>query len=302
MKRTLLIIIAVSGFFYQATAQQDPLYAQYLNNPLSINPAYAGLNDNFNIAAGYRTQWAGFDGHPTTFNLNSHISLVDNRVGAGFVFSSDQIGNVKTTEFQGAFSYKLKLDDDKTFSFGMQGGLINFRNNANGITLADPTDPVFTNVNISKPNMGAGAILKSERYFIGLSIPRLLGTTISNGGQDVQLYNQHYYLFGAYVFYMTDRIRLKPSTLLKLVKGAPASVDLNFNINIDGNYTAGVYTRNFKSYGLLLQVLFGEKYKLGYAFEVPTNKSVGTSYSTHEVYLGLVLPVLNFHQRSVSNF
>ena len=307
MKRFLLCIIAVSGFYSGAHAQQDPLYAQYLNNPLSINPAYAGLNNNFNIATGYRTQWTGFDGHPETFTLNSHISLVDNKVGAGFVLSSDKIGNVNNTEFQGTFSYKLELADDKVFSFGLQGGFINFRNNITNLNLADETDEVFTqNGNVTKPNFGAGMILKSERYMVGLSVPRLLSTNISvmsNGAlQNYELYNKHYYLFGAYVFYLNERLRFKPSTLLKIVKGAPASVDLNLNLNIDQNYTVGAYTRNFTSYGLLLQALFGDKYKLGYAFEVPTSKSVGASFSSHEIYLGIVLPVLSYHQRSVSNF
>jgi len=302
MKKYLLSL-ALFGLSLSGFAQQDPLYAQYINNPMVINPAYAGLNNNLNASISYRNQWGGFEGNPVTVNVNSHMSLVDNKVGVGILLVQDKIGNVKNTEFQAAFSYKLKLDD-KTFSFGMQAGVINFRNNFGNLNLANDGDPAFTqNENLSKPNIGAGAILKSEKYFIGLSVPRLLSTTISNGGQDLQLYNQHYYLFGSYVFYLNERIRLKPSMLLKGVKGSPLSTDLNFNVNIDANYTAGVFTRNFNACGLLLQAKLSDRYKLGYTFELPTNQSVGTRFNTHELFLGIVLPVLSYHDRGViSNF
>lgn len=302
MKKSLLLLVLL-GLSLSGFAQQDPLYAQYINNPMVINPAYAGLNNNLNASISYRSQWGGFEGNPVTMNVNSHMSLVDNKVGVGFLIVQDKIGNVKNTEFQAAFSYKLKLED-KTFSFGMQAGVINFRNNFNELNLANPGDPAFTlNENLSKPNIGAGAILKSEKYFIGLSVPRLLSTTISNGGQDLKLYNQHFYLFGSYVFYLSERIRLKPSVLFKGVSGSPLSTDLNFNVNIDAKYTAGIFTRNFNAYGVLLQAKLADRFKLGYTFEMPTNNSVGTRFTTNEIFLGIVLPVLPYHDRGViSNF
>lgn len=303
MKKYLLVTIINLTFIGLSFGQQDPLYSQYINNPMVINPAYAGLNNNLNASVSYRTQWGGFEGNPTTMNVNGHISLVDNRVGAGLLIVQDKIGNATTNEIQVAGSYKLQLED-VTFSFGMQAGVINFRSDFNKLNLQDPTDDVFLdNENVSKPNIGAGAALKSERFFVGLSVPRLLSTTVTGSqGQDVDLYNQHYYLFGSYVFNMGTRIRLKPGVLLKSVKGAPLSTDLNFNVNIDQLYTAGVFTRNFNTYGLQLQALLKDQFRLGYTFEIPTGNSVGTQFNTHEIMLGIRMSVLNFHDRSLSNF
>ncbi len=64
---------------FQAAAQIDPLYAQYLNNPLVINPAYTGFNKEFNASASFRKQWAGFDGSPATMNFTAHTSLFDTK-------------------------------------------------------------------------------------------------------------------------------------------------------------------------------------------------------------------------------
>jgi type IX secretion system PorP/SprF family membrane protein len=293
----LLLVISLGA----VKAQQDPLYSQYLTNPLIFNPAYAGLNNAFNASFSYRNQWAGFDGSPTTMNANSHLSLVDNKVGAGLLILQDKMGITKTTEIHALAAYKLELEKEMTLSFGMQFGLVGFRNDYTELNV-DP-DPAFAqNERASKPNVGVGTILKGNKFLVGLSIPRMLKSKFSTGGQDFELYNQHYYLFGSYVHYLGTRLRLKPSILFRGVKGAPISTDLNFNINIDTKYTAGIYSRNFKAYGLLLQGWFFEKYRFGYTFEVPTNKSVGASFTSHEITIGIKTSILNIHDRSFSEF
>ncbi len=295
-------LILILGWFagLPLYAQQDPLYAQYLTNPLLFNPAYAGLNNTLNASFSYRNQWAGFEGSPTTLNASAHLSLADNKVGAGALLIQDQLGITKTTEFHAVGAYKLQLDEWMV-NFGMQFGLVGFRNDYSELTV-DP-DPVFAQAeNATQPNVGAGAIIRNDRWLLGLSVPRMLKTKITTAGQDFQLYNQHYYLFGSYVHYLGERLRLKPSLLLRGVKGAPLSADLNFNINIDTRYTAGLYTRNFKAYGLLVQGWFFEKYRVGYAFEVPTGKSVGPHFTTHEITLGIRTAIFNFHERTFSEF
>lgn len=295
---TLLLILT----YFSGLAQQDPLYSQYMLNPLVINPAYSGLNNNLNFMAGYRTQWTGFDGHPQTINATAHTSLVNNKVGLGIVFMNDKIGNMTNTETNLTFAYKLNLNET-TFSFGMQAGFQNYRTDYSAINVFDQGDFAFTGGERgTRINMGAGAVLKSEKFFLGLSVPRLLPSTFENGGQQFELYNQHFYLATAYVHYLNEHIRLKPSVLLRGVKGAPATVDVAFHVNFNAIHTAGIFTRNFNTYGFLLQTLLKEQYRFGYVFEVPTGKSVGTQFLTHEITLGVLLSAFSFHERTMSNF
>ena len=77
-----LFLSLISGVLH---AQVDPLYSQYLNNPFLINPAYTGMNNYMNLMVGYRKQWAGFDGSPTTLSATGHTSLFDNRMGVGLL-------------------------------------------------------------------------------------------------------------------------------------------------------------------------------------------------------------------------
>jgi type IX secretion system PorP/SprF family membrane protein len=296
----LLLTLAVSGYCF---GQQDPLYSQYLTNPLIFNPAYAGLNNSYNASVSFRNQWATFEGAPTTVNLSTHSSIVDNKVGIGLMAIRDRAGFLKNTEFEFLGSYRLNLDK-YTVSFGMQFGFMNSTYMYDKVTLVNPQDPAFqTNgdMKYSWPNVGVGAILKGEQFIIGFSVPRL--TKAKAGDTNFLAQSQHIYLYGGYVYYIGTRLRLKPSVLFRGVKGSPLSTDLNFNINIDTKYSAGIFLRNFKSYGVLVQAWFlDNKFRLGYAFEVPSAGSVGPQFTSHELTLGIRMAVLNFHDPSFNEF
>ena len=296
MIRTLCFCLVFACLSMAAVAQQDPLYSQYINNPIVLNPAYAGLTNNLNTAVSYRQQWAGFEGSPKTYNANGHISLFDNKMGAGLMLISDKIGYTTTNEVLGSYSYRIRVTEDKILSFGLQAGMVNYQLDNKKLNLQDPTDPLFQgSISETKPSFGAGVILKNERFFVGLSVPRMLKSTLQTAGLQNTLYTQHIYLMGSYIFFLTERLRLKPSVLVKKVSGAPASVDLNAALIFFENYSAGLLTRNFNTYGLFLHAYIGNSFRVGYVFEVPTGKSVGANYTTHEITLGFRLNVLIFH-------
>ena len=299
---TGLVFVALMLASLRMFGQQDPLYSLYLNNPLLINPAYTGMNNNLTMFAGYRSQWAGFDGSPTTVNAGAHTSLWQNKMGAGFYVASDKIGENTNTQVTGSYAYKLPINAGTTLSFGMQAGFMNYKVDPSQLTLQDATDPLFTPVNQMTPSIGAGVMLKGDRYLLGISVPRLVNGTFDLGGQKINVYEQHFYILGSYLFHISERLVLKPSVLLKAVSGAPLSTDLNFNLIIDRNYSAGIYTRNFNAYGILASVDFLDKFKLAYALEVPTNKSVGTRYVTNEIMLSMRMSIFGFQATEVSNF
>ena len=300
MKRIVLLILIMISSLVVVKAQIDPLYAQYICNPLVINPAYTGLNNNFTASVSVRKQWAGYDGNPTTLNASAHTSFFKQKMGFGFMAIQDNIGSSKNTEANLTYAYKIDFSQHR-LSFGMQGGFVNYRSNSDNLTINDPNS-WQSDQNISKLNLGAGLILSSERYFIGISSPRLLPETVSIGQSIMSIYKQHLYGMAAYVFMLSERVKLKPSALVKEVQGAPVSVDFNTSVIIDEKYTGGLFTRNLNTYGVLLQARMEQGYRFSYIFEVPSNRSVGMRYPTHEVCLGLSLSLLKSHHSSISNF
>ncbi len=300
MKRILtaiLLLWCITGY-----AQQDPLYSQYLNNPILLNPAYAGSNQQWQTTAGYRTQWSGFDGNPTTLNFSSHLSLVDNKVGLGFIAIQDKIGETKNTEFNLNYSYRIEVKENKYLYFGLSTGMVRYNSDPGLLNLQVKNDPSFTYTNEFQFNTGVGVMMKTEQYMIGFSVPKLIPTSINQADATVQVYNQHLYLFGVFTHNFNERLMLKPALLFKGVKGAPISIDVNINLVIDQNYTVGLLTRNLNTLGVMAQIKM-KQYKLGYVFEMPTNQSEIQQFLSHEISLTYSLPFLDFHDRSMfSNF
>jgi type IX secretion system PorP/SprF family membrane protein len=298
-------IIVLTAFFITGTevfAQQDPIYGLYLNNPLVINPAYTGINNNLEASVGYRHQWAGFDGNPTTLNASGNLSINNNKMAIGGLIVQDNIGENTNTSLNISYAYKLELKDHRVFSFGLQGGFINYKTDPSQLTIQDPDDPAFAAFNQTKLNLGAGAAFKTDRFFAGLSVPRLLKNSLSVTDQNANVYQQHYYFLSSYLFYLSERIILKPAVLLKGFAAAPVSADINFNVIIDRKYIAGIYTRNFNTLGLLCQLNFLEKFRFAYAIEMPGNQSVGTRFITNEILIGIRTSVFRYHETTQSLF
>ncbi|NOS91418.1 MAG: type IX secretion system membrane protein PorP/SprF [Cyclobacteriaceae bacterium] len=295
-----VFLIGLSVFFWlPVSAQQDPLYSQYITNPFVINPAYAGLTNNLNFSLNYRNQWAGFDGSPKTINFNGHISLRNNQMGAGLMVVSDQIGNSKITEIFGSYSYRINLTDDKILSFGLQAGMANYQIDNSKVNPFHKDDDLFLgNFSETKPSFGFGAILKNDKFMVGLSVPRMLRSTLETQGKQATLYTQHYYLLGSYLFFISEHVRFKPATMIKMVSGAPLSMDLNASFILHENYQAGLLTRNFNTYGLFMQGLFKDSIRIGYVFEVPTGSAVGANFSTHEICIGYRISAFTYHSKS----
>jgi type IX secretion system PorP/SprF family membrane protein len=301
MKKPLFLFILLAAGLNFSNAQTDPLYAQYLNNPILLNPAYSGLNNTVAGSVGIRKQWAGFDGSPVTYNATAHTSL-NEKMGAGLIVVKDEIGANSNTEVHATYSYKLDLNN-KIVSFGLQGGLINFKSTNGDLNPYDPTDPVFYgSQNTTKPSFGAGLILSSDRYFVGVSMPRMLKAKATFDDVEAELYSRHFYAMASYVIFLNERVRVKPSVLLRGVSGSPISADANVSFNFDEKYTVGAFTRNVNTYGLLAQMKLGENYRLGYVFEVPGNNSVGSRFTSHEVTFSMNIKAFSFQTEGIKTF
>lgn len=281
------------------SAQLDPLYAQYFNTPVLINPAFTGMHNRWVSSAGYRGQWTGLEGAPNTMNFNSHISLRNNTLGAGFMVISDRIGENRNKEFNALMSYRIELNHG-VLSFGMQVGAMQFTTSGAGIVLRDPNDPKFATFNETKFNTGAGLLYKTENYMLGVSVPRLLNNDIIIGATTIQVYDRHYYVIGSYMYPISARLKLVPTVLLKATQGNPVSADLNINVAIDDAYSAGICTRNFNSVGLTCSLRL-KNYRFAYVFEVP-GANPGAAFTTHEVTLAMGLPIFNYHEKIFQKF
>jgi len=294
MKKILLFLLCVVGS-NELAAQQDPLYAQYLMNPLILNPAYSGLPRNLSLNAAYRKQWAGFEGSPSTFYASAHAALMANKVGIGFLASQDQIGADRTTTLQAMYAYHLQLNNERTLSFGLQGGVVAYRADFSKLTI-DQNDPRFQqNLNVADPTIGAGVVFSTPKFFASLSMPRMLSGKASLSGETLQYYNQHAYLMTAYVFPLAYNVKAKPFALLRSVPGKALSADVGMAVTSNNTYTLGLFTRSLNSYGFVAGFDLGDQIRFGYVFELPVNIKSMSNATSHEFTVGFRMKWMRYH-------
>ena len=74
------------------------------------------------------------------------------------------------------------MPGNKVLSFGLQTGYINYKYDLNKINQEQADQALLnTNNNVSKPNFGTGVYYKTDSYFLGISIPRILNADVEDG-------------------------------------------------------------------------------------------------------------------------
>ena len=307
MKRIIiLIVMLVLGLEY-SNAQQLPQFTQYMYNTIAVNPAYAGSRDALSIVGLNRNQWAGFDGGPQTQTLSIHSPLRNEKVGLGLSLINDKSGYENFTYVYADFSYTIKASEEVDLSFGIKGGMTYYK-------LADELynatevnqDPYFNEkLNRWNSNFGAGILFHSNKWYMGLSIPKLINHDLNNNTEFAALERVHYYAIGGYVFDLNENLKLKPSFMMKHTKGAPISTDLtaNFLFNevfwLGGSYR---FNGDQKAIGALVDFQVSDQFRVGYTYEIPTGEIRPYTSGSHEILLMYEFRYLKRKQKSPRYF
>ncbi|MBF98194.1 MAG: hypothetical protein CMI36_04315, partial [Owenweeksia sp.] len=213
-------------------AQQDPLYTQYRNNMLSVNPAYAGSRDALTIGLLHRSQWVGIDGAPTTQTLTIHGPLVNENLGFGFSVVHDKIGPTSSTGLYGDLSGRVKLTSNGYLAGGIKLGLNFFRSNLTDVATGAQGDDAYSqNTSRILPNLGFGVYYYTPKFYLGLSSPKLVQNVLyaddlPSGEVFEVTEKRHYFAIAGVVLELNPNLKFRPSVLARLVEGAPNSLDV----------------------------------------------------------------------------
>lgn len=289
--KALLLALVLAA---PVAAQQDPQFTQYMFNMLALNPAYAGSSDRLNIKALTRHQWVGFEGAPTTQTLTAHAPVFNESLAIGGTIMRDAHGPVTQYGFMADVAYRIFMGDAK-LAFGLKGGLNLFQGKFSELNPLQANDQVFQqNVNTKlDPQFGFGVMYYSDRYYLGLSTPKMLRSDffetdslafVSQPGQ-----RSHWFLSGGYVFDMGVYHKFKPTFLVKAVQGAPMSFDLSANFLFYEKFWLGAMYRHQDAVGLLAQYNITNDLSIGYAYDFTLSPLRNYNGGSHEIMLGYLL-------------
>lgn len=296
MKRLLaaLYILIFTAMSFPLRAQQLPLYSQYMFNTLEINPAYAGFKQSIQFTSIFRKQFNGIKNSPQTAMISGDMPIGDTKLGVGLKIIDDRISITQTFGAQGSLSYKIE-GDDSNIAFGLQVGALNYKADFSELNITDKGDPVFAqDLNALTANFGTGIFFNTDKFYAGISVPNLVRTHLRQTDVALSEYtvkqNPHMYLNAGYLVNLNDNFILKPSFLVRGVKGIPLNYDINANIFFREIMSAGVSYRSQSALVGLLDFRLVPTLRLGYAYDYNLGRLNNFSKATHEIILRYHIP------------
>ncbi len=279
-----------------SSGQYDPLYNQYTFDQLMINPAYTGVNDLFSVSFISRYQWVNIEGAPLTNALTAHTSIANNKAGVGAMIISESYGVNTNIEVYFTGAYRINFGRG-SLSMGLQGGMLQYKYDYTKLNLESLNDPAFLpeDEQVSQPNFGTGLWYQTDKYYVGFSVPRILAVEVDKqDGSTSERYRRHYYLSAGGMLTLNPTLKIKPYTLVRIIDGAPANIDIGANLLIRELIWAGILIRDFDAIALMGQLEVSDKFRVGLSVELATTKLVQTSYGTYELMLLVDFAAFNY--------
>jgi type IX secretion system PorP/SprF family membrane protein len=290
MKKILTLLIATASVF-SGKAQQDVMVSQYMFNGLFLNPAYAGSHKYFSSSLLHRSQWLKFEGAPKTSLIAVDGPLMNQKMGIGLIVAHDKIGVTSQTDVYANYSYFLKLGSGK-LGFGIKAGVSNYTAQVSDLTVWDADDQSFTGTKQSAllPKFGFGTYYYTEKWYAGFSLPALIAYDPNHNFnlsvESSSAVRKHYFLTAGYVFTANEKLKIKPSFLIKHQSAAPVQADINLTAMYIDAIALGVSYRTNDAVSIMLEYQANQRFRIGYAYDITTSKIRNYTSGTHEIMLG----------------
>ncbi|MEL7148103.1 MAG: type IX secretion system membrane protein PorP/SprF [Bacteroidota bacterium] len=329
MKRLYFIILVLLAVSVESYGQGKVVIGQYFQNLPAFSPALTGANDYLDIRTGYRKQWAGFDGAPTTafLSLYSPIRLKKNpykanslrtssnaqyykggdinnndsgkggtRLGIGGYVLLDDQGPFQELESMLSFAVHIPLSKNKYISLGASGGLLNSSIDLDEITVVDDiNDQTFLSYQNNGAsntffNFNAGVALHSDAFYISYSAMQLTRTFLSgNEAVNNEGASIRHHLIGGIRLYFHEKWEVIPNTFIRSEANQPLFYEAGVRLRYNQNLWFGASYRNDASAVGMLGFAFSDKVNFGYAYEFKSSDFDNFNNGSHEIILGFRL-------------
>ena len=309
MKAALFLLFALLLATAPVLAQQQAQYSQYMNNNYLLNPGATGVEDYIDVKLSYRTQWVGLEGAPKTYYASINSSLGKWRTtnkrtlregkrpfhALGGLVYNDVTGPTSRTSAYVSYAYNLALTPKIRAALGVSAGLQQFSVDGQKLQFFDPTT-VAAGAASRVFDGAVGLWVYSPDFYVGVSGTQLLGNKLNFSYGPDQLgvgapgnsLKRHYYVTGGVRVPLSDDWSLVPSVLVKAVRPAPLSVDLNAKLKYRDLLWAGASWRAFDAAVAMVGFSY-EQLTVGYSYDVGLSQLAGYHGGSHEILIGLRL-------------
>jgi type IX secretion system PorP/SprF family membrane protein len=284
------ILIAIILFISKSTLAQDPVYSQFYENRLELNPAFCGRDGegSLRVNAFHRNLYRPIKGPFNNTNLAVDFGMCKTQhLGFGLIASNEIQGDgyLSTNRIDGLVGFRKEFGKYACLSIGIKFGLIFQKVDWNQFTFSDQLDPVLgsvrpsVNTNLYSEFSTAYALtsgvnytfqdIKDNDHFLGN-----IGVTWNNFNEPNIGYISKYQLpqrftfYGA-LWYFRTKNKLNSSWLIKS----------RFDIQ-----------KNYKTNVLLLEHYFFEELSVGAGYRLSLFNSSGFSNTSSVVLSAGIQP------------
>jgi type IX secretion system PorP/SprF family membrane protein len=289
-KLGFLLLIIFCG--HVTKAQQDAMYTHYMYNTLSVNPAYAGSREALTATLLHRSQWVGLDGAPVTQTFTLHGPAIRENIGLGFAVVNDKIGPLHNVSLNADFSYRIRLTTKSQLAMGLKGGMNIMQANIQDLNLDNQSDISFANNLRSQlhPNFGFGLYYLRDKFYAGISTPRLMNNTFSTqttaGEMNILSEARHYFFIAGAAFELSKDVVFKPTSFVKLTAAAPVEADLTGTFILNNALFLGAMFRTGDAFGVLAGYNVTDQFHVGYSFDWSYGiRALKQNAGSHEIML-----------------
>lgn len=291
--KILIVVALLSSQNIKVLAQSTANFMQYVLNPMSINPAYAGGQEALNISLFYGKQWTGIKGSPQNIAFSTDAPFLNKKLGLGLMLVNEEYGVSKQNEISTNYAFRI-LFPRSVLSFGLGASLKLTNSTYSDLTTLDPGDEIYLQDSrtYTLANFTFGAHYAIKNFFVGFSIPQLLNYKFDID-QDEYLYvnnfNKYRYLLNTgYKIRAGNSLKVIPSLLLQYSKfdtNNSILYDLNTLICYQDLICLGGSYQNDRSIATLFQINPNKQISIAYSFNIETSQLDRFTNGSHQILL-----------------
>jgi len=292
----LLAMITSSCLIVNA---QDSHFSQFFANPLYLNPAMAGSKGCPRITLNTRLQWSAVSGNYRTYAASFDMHVNPLQGGVGIRFMHDEAGNntISSQNLALMYSYYIPLSRKFSLRLGAEIGFVHRHLNTRDLKFGDQIDDkygfvyatkeVFDNADKIMFDAGAGAVLYSDMFYMGVAFHHInepsegfLGTSklpfklTANIGATIPIGKRRKYAGEGFI---------SPNVLFQVQQ---SFYQLNIGLYAGkGPFVGGIWYRTNDSFIALVGFQKGI-FKVGYSYDITISKLTNATAGSHEISLG----------------
>ena len=296
LSRKRLACLAVIGIIFmtqKSLAQKEMLYEQYLQNPLAINPAFAGVREDFTMTVLLRRRWIALQNSPTSQSFAADGRVAKGKIGLGIQALNYRMSPFVTSGVYGALAFHHTMPGGLRLSIGGQGGV-------SVLPFFDFTSGVSTNRAMA--SVGAGIWIENDKWSLGISQPELLAKGFGNRFSQFR-YRRPLFIQLGYTAELDSDILLLPHVLIGIEQAQKLRFDIGSRVWYKEKIGAGATFRSaaINYIQLSLEAQVSQAIRFGYNYnsksvEIPSTNLQNVPLGVHEIVFKYVPSSTRFHK------